>query len=89
MPKPQPVTASEEQVTEFIKGSEMTKVDLEPLMGLAASSKGKTLTRWETYGATPMGTLLMAYMARYGFDLAREVAETGRVDLSVSTDVSA
>lgn len=78
-------TATEEQVSAFIEATGMTKVDLEPLLGLSRSSKGKTLTRWETYGATPMGTLLMAYMARYGFDLAKSIVDDGEIDLTIDS----
>ncbi len=89
MPVSHPITASEEQVKQFVKDSGLTKVDLEPLLGISASSKGKTLARWETYGASPMGTLLMAYIARYGTDLAERITETGAVDLTIPQDTEA
>lgn len=77
--------ASEEDVKTFVKTSGMTKVDLEPLLGISRTSKGKSLTRWETYGPPPSASLLMAYMARYGFDLAKEIAEGGKIDLTIDS----
>jgi len=60
----------------------MTKVDLEPLLGFTKTARGKNLHRWELYGAPPMASILMAYFARYGFDLAKEIAAgDGSVDL--------
>jgi hypothetical protein len=78
-----PLTASGAEVTAFIESSGMTKVELERLLGISESSKGKTLRRWELYGAPPMGTLLMAYLAEHGFDLARDILEADGVDLLV------
>lgn len=58
-------------VTAFIEKSGMTKVELELLLGISESSKGKTLRRWELYGPPLAASLLMGYMNAYGFDLAR------------------
>ena len=59
------------EVTAFIERSGMSKSDLELLMGLSPTSQGKTLRRWELYGAPPQAAILMSYMDRYGFDVAR------------------
>lgn len=76
-------TASREQVGFFVEQSGMTKVALEPLLGISKSSRGKSLVRWETYGPPAMASVLMAYMARYGFDLAKEIANGGEIDLTI------
>ncbi|USM11526.1 hypothetical protein vBCbaSRXM_81 [Citromicrobium phage vB_CbaS-RXM] len=78
-----PLTAASDDVRKFVETSGMTKVDLEPLLGLSGSSKGKTLTRWMTYGATPIATILMAYIAEYGLDLAKKLQDADGVDLTI------
>ena len=75
--------ASGSEVTCFVVNSGLTKVDLELRLGFTKASKGKNIRRWELYGAPPMASLLMAYMNRYGLDLAEEIlAGDGTVKLS-------
>lgn len=76
-------TASGPEVSCFIANSGLSKVDLELRLGFTKASKGKNLRRWELYGAPSMASILMAYMHRYGLDLANELlAGDGSVPLS-------
>lgn len=76
-------TVRSEEVQAFVAASGMQKTDLELLFGFTPAARGKNIRRWELYGATPIASVLMAYMARYGFDLAKAVVE-GPDEISLS-----
>jgi hypothetical protein len=67
--------ASSEEVRKFVANSGRTKVALEPLFGFTKTAGGKNLRRWELYGAPPTISILMAYMTKYGFDVAEAMTK--------------
>lgn len=75
-------TVSAEDVQAFVTASGMQKVDLELLFGFTPTARGKNIRRWELYGATPIASVLMAYMARHGLELAKEIA-AGSVNIAL------
>ncbi len=77
-----PPVASCDDVKRFVATSGMTKVEMERLLGSPGQSKGKNLRRWELYGAPAIASILLAYIARYGWDVARKIADEGVIDLS-------
>lgn len=76
-------TASSDEVKRFVEMTGRQKVSLELLLGSTPAAKGKNIRRWETYGAPPTVSILMAYMAKYGFELAEQIcAGDGSVVMS-------
>lgn len=74
-------TACGDEVKEFVRQSGKTKVELDKLFGGSGASLGKNITRWSLYGAPPTVSILMAYMATFGTELAEELVKSPSITL--------
>jgi hypothetical protein len=74
-------TVSCDEVKEFVRRSGKTKVELDKLFGGSGASLGKNITRWSLYGAPASISILMAYMAQFGTELAEELIKSESITL--------